>query len=139
MGHLRLDQEARVRDAGGQELGVLALDCLIPIAVDDPGRCLDARQFGRRPFRRVSHICLICSTKGLYSPGVGDRRLYPSPSRAMKALKMSLLKMSATADGSELAAKANSFETRAGCFMAMSRPMMAPSIQPTIAALPMLR
>src|SRR5271155_1754954 len=78
-------------------------------------------------FGWVSHILVIWVRKGLYSRGVGDSFSYSVCARAMKALNTGLWAMSATPLGSELAAKANSFVTRSGWCIAMSRPMIAPS------------
>src|SRR5579863_7574366 len=60
----------------------------------------------------VSHILVIWARKAWYSVGVGDSASYSFSARAMKALNTGLCAMSATPEGSELAAKANSFETR---------------------------
>jgi hypothetical protein len=49
-------------------------------------------------------------------------------------VKTGLWLTSFTPDGSELAAKANSLVSRSGWWIAMSSPMIAPSLQPTSAA-----
>src|SRR4051794_1337901 len=44
MAGLRQDQEARTGNVRGDELGVLALDSLVTVAIDDPGRRGDGSQ-----------------------------------------------------------------------------------------------
>ena len=51
MADLRLQQQARIRDVRGHELGVFALDRLVVVGVDDPNRYGDALQIRRGPVR----------------------------------------------------------------------------------------
>ena len=55
--HLRLDQQPAVRNAVSHEQRILALDRLVMIRIDDPGRHLDAGKVRRDPVRlRLPHF-----------------------------------------------------------------------------------
>src|SRR5271167_1277860 len=83
MADLRLQQQPCIGDRVRHELGVLALDRLVVVGVDDPGRHGDAAQLFRGEMGSVSHILLIWSRKTLNWSGVGDSAWYSFSARAI--------------------------------------------------------